>query len=70
MPAPQGNLSLVEQASCLFLTMVQHLSFNRLAALMRGFKPLRAEEKRAVFNISYKNLSLSKNRLIFNVQFS
>ncbi|WP_445170956.1 hypothetical protein [Microcoleus sp.] len=30
MPVPQENLSFVEQASCLLLTMVQYLSYNPL----------------------------------------
>ncbi|MEG3929239.1 MULTISPECIES: hypothetical protein [unclassified Microcoleus] len=30
MPVPQENLSFVEQASCLLLTMVQYLSINQL----------------------------------------
>ena len=30
MPVPQENSFFVERASCPFLTMVQHLSFNRL----------------------------------------
>ena len=30
MPVPQENLSFVEQASCLLLTMVQDISRNKL----------------------------------------
>ena len=30
MPVPQENLSFVEQASCLLLTMVPYLSMNQL----------------------------------------
>ncbi|WP_445245233.1 hypothetical protein [Microcoleus sp. OTE_8_concoct_300] len=30
MPVPQENLSVVEQASCLLLTMVQDISMNQL----------------------------------------
>gem|GEM_PF-3628836 len=38
MPVPQENSSLVEQARCLFLTMVQDVSFLTLLALKaRGF---------------------------------
>ncbi|MEG4202886.1 hypothetical protein QUA20_03005 [Microcoleus sp. Pol7_A1] len=29
MPVPQENLSFVEQASCLFLRMVQDVRYNR-----------------------------------------
>ncbi|MEG3931477.1 MULTISPECIES: hypothetical protein [unclassified Microcoleus] len=43
MPVPQENSLFVEQASCLFikglLTMVQDVSFNRMQAVRRGFKP-------------------------------
>ncbi|MEG3971384.1 hypothetical protein QUA00_27740 [Microcoleus sp. T2B6] len=40
MPVPQENLIFVEQASCLFLRMVQDVSFNRLSSMSQGFKPL------------------------------
>jgi hypothetical protein len=30
MPVPQENLSFVEQASCLLLTMVQDVSYQEL----------------------------------------
>ncbi|MEG4533313.1 hypothetical protein [Microcoleus sp. D2_18a_D3] len=39
MPVPQNINFIVEQASCLLLTMVQDVSFNRMQAVRRGFKP-------------------------------
>ncbi|MEG4484310.1 MULTISPECIES: hypothetical protein [unclassified Microcoleus] len=41
MPVPQENSLFVEQASCLFLTMVQDVSFNRLMLLDRDLSPWR-----------------------------
>ncbi|MEG4171751.1 MULTISPECIES: hypothetical protein, partial [unclassified Microcoleus] len=44
MPVPQENSLFVEQASCLFLRMVQDVSFNRLSLSAREFIPRLALE--------------------------
>jgi len=36
MPVPQENLLFVEQASCLFLRMVQDVRFNKLLVSRSG----------------------------------
>ena len=47
MPVPQENSFFVERASCPFLTMVQHMSFNRLSLSEGGFNPRRVKENGA-----------------------
>jgi hypothetical protein len=62
MPIPQDNLFFVEQASCLLLTMVQHLSLTNLITItffssFLSFAPSRFVKKSLVRKLSQKTLT-------------
>jgi hypothetical protein len=52
MPVPQENLSFVEQASYLLLTMVQHISMNPLFSEVTKLTLKRAYGNSELFNSS------------------